>query len=495
MYTSCTDIDKDAKPFYSRCMVIDKTIFKVPLLFLFLFVSGFFLLPKISPNNFSAQASDHIYPITYSTFQTHNNFADMLTCDGSTTTTYAGYTYDYFGTLIPDVDRGSVLAYSICGKGVGNIRFGINNEHFTNFSAIADTEYCYQVESEYLQAELDNMYNIYNTYMYSGLYGALDTSASLDCAYVKLTTTDPLPPPTPAPPTVTVPFVSSTFQANNNHEGMQTCDGLNNTTYIGYTIDYYAAAVPTIDRNLVTGYDLCAKGVGNIRTGINTENFTIFNATPGNEYCFHVLNPNVLQAELDNLYSQNGYSGFYGTLDSNASLDCAYIKLTTASPSRQLTTLNPAKIWIGLKNSDDVGVKFDLKAEVYANDVLVSSGETDSVVAGSSGFNNAKLDTISFDSFTPVDFPSGTSLSMKLYVRNACSGSGHNSGTSRLWYNDSVANSQFGATINAVANNYYLVNNSLLNLSVGSGPRKTIDVQSGAKCSAFKPFGTWTITP
>ena len=38
-------------------------------------------------------------------------------------------------------------------------------------------------------------------------------------------------------------------------------------------------------------------------------------------------------------------------------------------------SLRSAKLWIGLKNSDDQGTQFDLKAEVYKNSVLVASGQ------------------------------------------------------------------------------------------------------------------------
>jgi probable HAF family extracellular repeat protein len=162
--------------------------------------------------------------------------------------------------------------------------------------------------------------------------------------------------------------------------------------------------------------------------------------------------------------------------------------------SRQLTALGPAKIWVGLKNSDGVGIKFDLLAEVYKDGVLVSSGQIDSVAGGSSGFNNAHLQTIPFDAFSPVDFPPGSSLQIKLSVRNACAGSGKNSGTARLWFNDSQANSQFNATIGTNASDYFLVDNSALSTSVGVGPKKTVDIAAGAKCSPFKPFGTWATT-
>ena len=124
---------------------------------------------------------------------------------------------------------------------------------------------------------------------------------------------------------------------------------------------------------------------------------------------------------------------------------------------------------------------------------MVSSGQLNSVGTGGTTFANANLTSIAFNSFSPVLFPAGTSLSFKLNVRNACVGSAKNSGTVRLWYNDSAANSRFGATIGANAGNYYLGNLSALLTSPGS-VRKTIDVAAGAKCSAFKTFGTWSIT-
>jgi hypothetical protein len=147
--------------------------------------------------------------------------------------------------------------------------------------------------------------------------------------------------------------------------------------------------------------------------------------------------------------------------------------LSKISPlSRQLSSLSPAKIWVGLKNSDDVGIKFDLLAEAYKDGVLVSSGQLNSVVGGSSGFSNAKLNSIPFNSFSPLDFPAGSQLSIEFYVRNACSGSSHNSGTARLWYNDSVANSQFDATIGSSANLYYLLSGFVLGYTLDRGQNR-----------------------
>jgi hypothetical protein len=167
---------------------------------------------------------------------------------------------------------------------------------------------------------------------------------------------------------------------------------------------------------------------------------------------------------------------------------------TITAPTPQLTSLSPAKVWIGVKNSDDIGIKFDLKAEVYKDNTLISSGQINSVPSGSNGFAHARLNTIPFNIFSPIDFPSGSQLSLKIYARNACSGSGKNSGTARLWYNDTQANSKFNSTIASNTSDYFLLNNYILGTSTGTGPKKTSDISTGAKCSPFKSFGTWTVT-
>lgn len=166
-----------------------------------------------------------------------------------------------------------------------------------------------------------------------------------------------------------------------------------------------------------------------------------------------------------------------------------------AAAISQLTALSPAKVWVGLKNITDIGARFDLKAEVYANGTLISSGQTDSVFPGLTGlFASAKLDTINFNSFSPVDFPPGSTLAIKLYVRNACKDSLRNNSDAKLWYNSSQANSGFGINVDGTPGSYYLAANSMLSSSVGTGPISTVDAHTGAKCGPFNLFGTWSIT-
>jgi CSLREA domain-containing protein len=163
---------------------------------------------------------------------------------------------------------------------------------------------------------------------------------------------------------------------------------------------------------------------------------------------------------------------------------------------QQITVAGPAKVWIGLKNSDDVGTKFDLLAEGLKNGVVIASGELDDVPGGSSGFNNAVLRTINAAlTGGPVSVNSGDTLSFRLSVRVAAS-SGHVSGTARLWYNDSAANSRVQATIGGNALTGYLVNGFTFSGSPGPGPKKTIDVLVNRNVGGnpWKPFGTWNVT-
>lgn len=159
----------------------------------------------------------------------------------------------------------------------------------------------------------------------------------------------------------------------------------------------------------------------------------------------------------------------------------------------QLTSLGPARVWTGLKNSDDVGIKFDLRAEVSVNGTLAGSGQLNSVPGGSSGFNNARLNTIPLTLPAPLNVEPGSTLALKMSVRNACSGSGKNSGTARIWFGDASANSRFDAMIASSSGTYYPITGSALSTSAGSS-RKFLDTAAGAKCSPYKPFGSWSIT-
>jgi hypothetical protein len=160
-----------------------------------------------------------------------------------------------------------------------------------------------------------------------------------------------------------------------------------------------------------------------------------------------------------------------------------------------LTSLGPAQVWLGLKNSDDAGTKFDLLAEVFKNGSLIGAGQLNDVSGGSNGFNNAILSTISLTQAGGTGFRTGDQLSIRFSVRIAAT-SGHSSGTARLWFNDAAANSRFRAIIGDVSNDYFLRSGSVLGTTAGTGPKATIDVTVNRNVGGnpFKPFGTWIIT-
>lgn len=154
--------------------------------------------------------------------------------------------------------------------------------------------------------------------------------------------------------------------------------------------------------------------------------------------------------------------------------------------------------WLGLKNSDDVGTKFDLLVEVLKNGTVVGSNQINDLSGGSSGFNNAILRTVN-GTITSTGFCTGDTLGVRLSVRVASNTPpGHISGTARLWYGDSQANSRFSEVVNGVTTTYYLRNiSNALVLDASTGSTKfTIDVlvNKNQNGNPFKPFGTWTKT-
>lgn len=157
----------------------------------------------------------------------------------------------------------------------------------------------------------------------------------------------------------------------------------------------------------------------------------------------------------------------------------------------QLSALSPAKLWLS-KAALNFAAKFDLLAQVYKDTTLVSSGQINNVSVGPNA-NNPLLMTIPFNSFTPLDFPQGSSLKMNVSVRKACSGLSFNNANATLWYNDSAFNSQFGVTIGSATSSYFLRDAFALTTTVGTGRQKSIVVS--ANCNTFQPFGTWSITP
>jgi len=97
-----------------------------------------------------------------------------------------------------------------------------------------------------------------------------------------------------------------------------------------------------------------------------------------------------------------------------------------ALPAGTLTTLSSnLHAWVGLKNSDDQGTRFDLRAEVYRNGLLVAAGESYCIDGVTRNANLAKEVTVAFAPFAPLTFNgSSDQLSVKILTRIGTNGNG-----------------------------------------------------------------------
>ncbi len=158
--------------------------------------------------------------------------------------------------------------------------------------------------------------------------------------------------------------------------------------------------------------------------------------------------------------------------------------------------VSPAEIWIGLKNSDDVGTRFDLKAEVFENGSLIGSGETRRRPRRLERLQQRRPPDDQPRPRPPRERPCAPATRSPSRSPSVSPPTGHRSGTARLWYNDAAANSRFGVTVLGTTSNLYLLDGFVLGTSPGAGPRKTIDVfvDRAENGNPFKPFGTWSKT-
>lgn len=94
-------------------------------------------------------------------------------------------------------------------------------------------------------------------------------------------------------------------------------------------------------------------------------------------------------------------------------------------PHATLTTLDDLHVWIGLKNSDDQGTRFDLRVELYKNGTVVTSGETYCIQGITRNANNATESIVAFDPFSTQTFDGTVDiLSLKVLTRIGTNGSG-----------------------------------------------------------------------
>jgi hypothetical protein len=117
-----------------------------------------------------------------------------------------------------------------------------------------------------------------------------------------------------------------------------------------------------------------------------------------------------------------------------------------------LAAMGDLHVWLGLKNSDDQGTRFDVRAEVYRDGELVTTGLRRCIAGIVRNPSNAVEVAVPFDPFEPVAFDGPTQeLKVRVLARigttpNNTKCPGHNSASGlRLYFDAGNRASQFRA--------------------------------------------------
>ncbi|HEY1268228.1 MAG TPA: choice-of-anchor Q domain-containing protein, partial [Candidatus Binatia bacterium] len=122
----------------------------------------------------------------------------------------------------------------------------------------------------------------------------------------------------------------------------------------------------------------------------------------------------------------------------------------SASVSGSLETLSDLHLWLGLKNNDDIGTRFDVAAEVWKNNEYIATGQVFCVTNVVRNQSLAKEVVISFSPFTSTNFDGGSDvLTLKVFTRIGTDGSGNlcaghsNAQGLRVYFDSTDRNARF----------------------------------------------------
>jgi YVTN family beta-propeller protein len=147
----------------------------------------------------------------------------------------------------------------------------------------------------------------------------------------------------------------------------------------------------------------------------------------------------------------------------------------TADADGILTSLDDLHLWLGLKNSDDQGTRFDVRAEVLKNGELIATGLERCVAGVTRNANLAKEVIIPFGQFPATPFNGDNDiLSLRVTTRIGTNGNdtkcaGHNNATGlRTYFDAANRQARLGATIAPLTatGKAYVTNTSIFSNSV-----------------------------
>ncbi len=141
-----------------------------------------------------------------------------------------------------------------------------------------------------------------------------------------------------------------------------------------------------------------------------------------------------------------------------------------------LGALGPARLWAGLRSSDDQGTAFDLRVEARVNGALAAAGETLCVRGLVRNPRQARLVEVAFPAFGPVEAGPGDAFAVTVLARVGTDGTGARcTGRGATHANARGLRLYFDAAGQA----------SGLPLTLGGGPAKDLFLRaSGPPCAA-----------
>ena len=140
-----------------------------------------------------------------------------------------------------------------------------------------------------------------------------------------------------------------------------------------------------------------------------------------------------------------------------------------------LTELSPTHLWLGLKNSDDQGTRFDLRTELLINGTPVATGLTRCITGVTRNQSNALESTVNWPQFESRALQPTDVVTLRVSTRigtNAddtfCGGHSNAVGL-RVYYDSATRPARFGITVTPAASaNHYLHSNGTSCGSSGS---------------------------
>jgi hypothetical protein len=163
--------------------------------------------------------------------------------------------------------------------------------------------------------------------------------------------------------------------------------------------------------------------------------------------------------------------------------------------------LTPAKVWVGLKNSDDQGTQFDVRAELYRQDVLIAVGETLCVTEVTNNPTKAKEVVIPFGALSNATFDRVGPLSLRVLTRvgttedgKKCSGPGgsHSSAVGLKLYYDAVTRAEkFGAEITPAPLKDYFAHTNSSDFLDAIAPTSSVAKQKASGGVNFNAGNPW----